>query len=446
MIAELPDGYDTVVGERGYRLSGGEKQRLAIARLLLKDPAVVILDEATSHLDNENEAAVQEALDDGAARAHRARDRPPPVDDPRRRPHRRARRRPDRRAGHARRADRRSTGCTPRRCAPASRRGSRRAREGADARRVPPADPHGEGLRRRQGDVRSSPAPELSARTGCTVLLKREDEQPVFSFKLRGAYNKMANLSPAALARGVIAASAGNHAQGVALSAARLGCTALIVMPVTTPSVKVDAVRAFGGGASRWCCTATRTPTPRSSPTCSPRERGLTWVHPFDDPDVIAGQGTVGMEILRQQPGRLDAIFVAGRRWRADQRDRRVRQGRAPGGAGDRRAGRRLRRDGPLAGRRAAGRAARRRAVRRRHRGEAGRQGDVPPVPHAGRRHGRGRRRRDQRGDQGRVHRHPLDPRTVGRAGGRRAEVVGGGQRARRHRCRRSSPWPAGRT
>ncbi len=90
-------------------------------------------------------------------------------------------------------------------------------------------------------------APSLSSRLGCTVLLKREDDQPVFSFKVRGAYNKMANLPAAALAQGVIAASAGNHAQGVALAAARLGCSALIVMPVTTPTVKVDAVRAFGG-------------------------------------------------------------------------------------------------------------------------------------------------------------------------------------------------------
>ncbi|MFT3852195.1 MAG: threonine ammonia-lyase, biosynthetic [Ilumatobacteraceae bacterium] len=153
-------------------------------------------------------------------------------------------------------------------------------------------------------------APGLSARTGCTVLLKREDEQPVFSFKLRGAYNKMANLPPAALARGVIAASAGNHAQGVALAAARLGCSALIVMPVTTPSVKVDAVRAFGGALVDVVRHGDSYSDAKERADVLARERGLTWVHPFDDPNVIAGQGTVGMEILRQCPGPLDAVFV----------------------------------------------------------------------------------------------------------------------------------------
>jgi threonine dehydratase len=154
-------------------------------------------------------------------------------------------------------------------------------------------------------------APELSARTGCTVLLKREDNQPVFSFKLRGAYNKMVRLPPEVRARGVIAASAGNHAQGVALSAARLGCPALIVMPVTTPSVKVDAVRAFGGSFVEVVIAGESYSDAKAHADTLAEARGLTFVHPFDDPDVIAGQGTIGMEILRQHPGPIDAIFVA---------------------------------------------------------------------------------------------------------------------------------------
>ncbi len=152
------------------------------------------------------------------------------------------------------------------------------------------------------------PARSLSKRLRNSVLLKREDQQPVFSFKLRGAYNKMAHLAPEQLARGVICASAGNHAQGVALSAKRLGCRAEVVMPVTTPQLKVDAVRALGGhvvlhGDSYSDAYAHALELER--------ERGLTFVHPFDDPDVIAGQGTIGMEILRQHPGPIDAVFVA---------------------------------------------------------------------------------------------------------------------------------------
>src|SRR5205809_6080097 len=152
------------------------------------------------------------------------------------------------------------------------------------------------------------PAPSLSRRLGSHVLIKREDKQPVFSFKLRGAYNKMAHLTAAALARGVICASAGNHAQGVALAAQRLGCRALVVMPTTTPSLKVAAVRAlgaevvlFGDSYSDAYAQAMALET----------DRGLTFVHPFDDPDVIAGQGTIAMEILRQHQGPIDAIFVA---------------------------------------------------------------------------------------------------------------------------------------
>jgi threonine dehydratase len=152
------------------------------------------------------------------------------------------------------------------------------------------------------------PAAALSARLGHSVLLKREDTQPVFSFKLRGAYNKMAHLSRAQLRRGVICASAGNHAQGVALGARRLGCRAVVVMPVTTPSVKIDAVRALGGEV---VLHGESYSDAHQHALQLKAEQGLTFVHPFDDPDVIAGQGTIAMEILRQHQGPLDAIFVA---------------------------------------------------------------------------------------------------------------------------------------
>ncbi len=151
-------------------------------------------------------------------------------------------------------------------------------------------------------------APNLSARTGNTLLLKREDMQPVFSFKLRGAYNKMAQLTPEQLKRGVIAASAGNHAQGVALSAQKLGCRAVIVMPATTPQIKIDAVKArgakvvlHGDSYSDACAHALELE----------KQEGMTFVHPYDDPDVIAGQGTIAMEILRQHPRPIHAIFCA---------------------------------------------------------------------------------------------------------------------------------------
>jgi threonine dehydratase len=148
----------------------------------------------------------------------------------------------------------------------------------------------------------------LSRRLGHHVLLKREDQQPVFSFKLRGAYNKMAHLAPEALARGVICASAGNHAQGVALAARKLGCHATVVMPVTTPKLKIDAVRALGGDVvlhgDSYSDAYAHAKTLEGG-------TGATFVHPFDDPDVIAGQGTVAMEILRQHQGPLDAVFVA---------------------------------------------------------------------------------------------------------------------------------------
>ena len=150
-------------------------------------------------------------------------------------------------------------------------------------------------------------ARDLSKRVGNQVLLKREDTQAVFSFKLRGAYNKMAHLSTQQLARGVICASAGNHAQGVALSARKLGCRAVVVMPVTTPRLKVDAVSALGGEVVLFGDSYSDA---YLHATELEKQHGLTFVHPFDDPDVIAGQGTVGMEILRQHQGPLDAVFV----------------------------------------------------------------------------------------------------------------------------------------
>ncbi len=151
-------------------------------------------------------------------------------------------------------------------------------------------------------------APQLSERLGNTLLLKREDMQQVFSFKLRGAYNKMAHLSPEQLGRGVIAASAGNHAQGVALAAQKLGCRAVIVMPVTTPLLKVDAVRGRGAEVVLYGDSYSDA---YARALQMQEDQGLTFVHPFDDPDVIAGQGTIAMEILRQHQGPIDAIFVA---------------------------------------------------------------------------------------------------------------------------------------
>jgi threonine dehydratase len=150
-------------------------------------------------------------------------------------------------------------------------------------------------------------AARLSERLDNEVLLKREDLQPVFSFKLRGAYNKIAHLSNKERAHGIIAASAGNHAQGVAYSAQKLGLRAIIVMPLTTPRIKVDAVRSMGAEvvlagdsyneAKAHCDTLVA-------------ETGMTFIHPFDDPLVIAGQGTIGAEILRHSQERLSAVFV----------------------------------------------------------------------------------------------------------------------------------------
>lgn len=151
------------------------------------------------------------------------------------------------------------------------------------------------------------PAPNLSRRLGNRVLLKREDMQPVFSFKLRGAYNKIINLPEEKRRAGVIAASAGNHAQGVALSAQRLGIKALIVMPTTTPPIKIEAVKNLGAKAAVHGDTYDEAYAHALQVAA---ERDLTFIHPYDDPDVIAGQGTVGMEILHQHTGDLHAIFV----------------------------------------------------------------------------------------------------------------------------------------
>ncbi|MGC4043944.1 MAG: threonine ammonia-lyase, biosynthetic [Armatimonas sp.] len=151
------------------------------------------------------------------------------------------------------------------------------------------------------------PLPRLSTRLGASVLLKREDLQPVFSFKLRGAYNKIAGLSPEATQRGVICASAGNHAQGVALAARRLSIEATIVMPETTPNIKVQAVRSLGGHV---VLHGESFDEAYSHARKLEAEEGLIFIHPYDDPDVIAGQGTVGMEILRQHSDPIEAIFV----------------------------------------------------------------------------------------------------------------------------------------
>ena len=152
------------------------------------------------------------------------------------------------------------------------------------------------------------PARGLSLRLKNNVLLKREDMQPVFSFKLRGAYNKMAHLPPEQVSKGVIAASAGNHAQGVALSAQRLGCRAVIVMPVTTPAVKIEAVRGLGGEVVLFGDSYSDA---YDHALTLQKTQGLTFVHPFDDPDVIAGQGTIAMELLQQFQEPIDAVFVA---------------------------------------------------------------------------------------------------------------------------------------
>ena len=150
-------------------------------------------------------------------------------------------------------------------------------------------------------------APLLSSRLNNQVWLKREDLQPVFSFKCRGAYNKMSRLDESARQAGVVAASAGNHAQGVALAAQKLSIKATIVMPVTTPDIKVDAVRARGARVVLFGDTFDEAAVRAAELVAT---QGLTFIHPFDDPDVIAGQGTVAMELVRQAPGPLDYVFI----------------------------------------------------------------------------------------------------------------------------------------
>lgn len=150
-------------------------------------------------------------------------------------------------------------------------------------------------------------APLLSARLDNLVLLKREDLQPVFSFKLRGAYNKMLNLSAEERGRGVVTASAGNHAQGLALAAKKMGVKAIIIMPRTTPQIKIEAVRSLG---ARVVLHGDTYDEASGYALKLVTDKGLVYVHPFDDPDVIAGQGTIAVEILHQYPGKLDAIFV----------------------------------------------------------------------------------------------------------------------------------------
>jgi threonine dehydratase len=150
-------------------------------------------------------------------------------------------------------------------------------------------------------------APVLSKRFNNRILLKREDLQPVFSFKIRGAYNKMRHLSKDQQAKGVVAASAGNHAQGLALAALKMGVKATIVMPKTTPKIKVDAVRSRGAKVVLHGDAFDEASIFAEKLVA---EKGMTYIHPYDDPDVIAGQGTVGMEIIRQHNGPIDAIFV----------------------------------------------------------------------------------------------------------------------------------------
>ena len=264
-------------------------------------------------------------------------------------------------------------------------------------------------------------AASLSARLGNEVWLKREDSQPVFSFKLRGAYNKMAHLSHAELSRGVICASAGNHAQGVALSARRLGCKALVVMPVTTPQVKVEAVKALGGEAVLFGDSYSDAYAHAQE---LERERRLTFVHPFDDPDVIAGQGTIAMEVLRQHQGPIDAIFVAIgggglisgvaayiKAVRPEIKVIGVQMSDSDAMVRSVRAGKRveLHDVGPVFGR---------------HRRQAGRQGDISPRAQAGGRLRRRRHRCSVRRNQGCFPGHAQHPRACRRARRRGNQAV----------------------
>ena len=151
-------------------------------------------------------------------------------------------------------------------------------------------------------------AKNLSEKLNNKIYLKREDTQPTFSFKIRGAYNKIANLNASDLKKGIIAASAGNHAQGVSLAANKLGITSTIVMPKTTPRVKVDAVRKLG---SKIIITGDSYSDAYEHALKISKKEKSKFIHPFDDDDVIAGQGTIGVEILRQNSSKIEAIFIA---------------------------------------------------------------------------------------------------------------------------------------
>ena len=150
-------------------------------------------------------------------------------------------------------------------------------------------------------------AKSLSKRYNNSIFLKREDLQPVFSFKLRGAFNRMFKLSEAEKKRGVVAASAGNHAQGVAIAGQKLGIKTTIVMPKITPSIKVNGVKSYGGNA---VLVGNNFDDAYAHAMDLCEKEGLTFIHPFDDLDVIAGQGTIGMELLRQHPDPIDIVFV----------------------------------------------------------------------------------------------------------------------------------------
>ena len=265
-------------------------------------------------------------------------------------------------------------------------------------------------------------APGLSDRLGNRVLLKREDLQPIKSFKLRGAYNKMAQLSREQLKRGVIAASAGNHAQGVALAAQKLECRALIVMPVTTPEVKVDAVRArgaevvlFGDSYSDAYTHALEAAAQTQADVRASVRRSGRDCRAGHDRDGNPAPASSGR-------ARADSCGVRrDRRRRFDRRCRGVHQGARAADQGDRRADDRFGCDGALARSRAPRQAARRRTVFGRHRGAGGRAAHIQAGPRPRRRHRAGRHRCDLRGDQGRVSGHALDSGTGRRAGDRRA-------------------------
>ena len=220
------------------------------------------------------------------------------------------------------------------------------------------------------------PAPRLSRRLGNQVLLKREDLQSVFSFKLRGAYNKMAHLSESVARRGVICASAGNHAQGVALAAQRRGIPATVVMPQTTPQIKVQAVMDLGGEVvlhgDDYDAAFDRAQE-------LVRDRNLVYVHAFDDPDVIAGQGTIGVELLRQCGGDIDAVFVPVGGGGLIAGIAVYIKYLLPAGAHHRRRAGRLQRHVRVAAGRAARHARAGRAVRGRRGREARRRGDLRP-------------------------------------------------------------------